>query len=240
MKLTAWQHYVPEVESTPDSIHVDLGAGKFPRNPFRIRNLIATDFYKVDESEQVDYAKYDVVDLTRPLPYKNDSIFSFSAFDVLEHIPRWERLQDSKISFPFVQLMSEIHRCLIPGGYFIALTPAYPSPAAFQDPTHVNVITRETLEYYFSGEESKGKSLGYGFNGNFEILINDWLLDNAVATGISFDEKKIEFDGISARLKSLIRSNRYIRGFSRIVRGRSFFLDHPSHLLWVVRKPSAS
>ncbi len=68
---------------------------------------------------------------------------------------------------PFVELMNEIHRVLQPGGRLLAITPAFPHPAAFTDPTHVNIITEQT-HTYFTGSEP-GASI-YGFRGRFTLL----------------------------------------------------------------------
>jgi SAM-dependent methyltransferase len=69
-------------------------------------------------------------------------------------------------------MMNEIHRILRPGGLFIALTPCFPSPAAFTDPTHVNFISEET-HLYFSGPNYANVK-GYGFMGKFNLLEADW------------------------------------------------------------------
>ncbi len=53
---------------------------------------------------------------------------------------------------------------LRPGGFFYALTPAYPSVEAFCDPTHVNIITNSTHRY-FTGESPLARM--YGFQGHF-------------------------------------------------------------------------
>ena len=66
--------------------------------------------------------------------------------------------------------MNEIHRTLKPGGLLYALTPAYPHPASFHDPTHVNTITRGTSGY-FCGETPLARM--YGYLGSFEALRND-------------------------------------------------------------------
>lgn len=72
--------------------------------------------------------------------------------------------------------MSDIWRVLKPGGIFYARTPAYPSAAAFQDPTHVNIITDQTISYFArrpaldgSLVDPWGLDLGkrYGFKGEF-------------------------------------------------------------------------
>ncbi len=58
--------------------------------------------------------------------------------------------------FPFLELMNDVHRVLIkPGGLFFSSTPSYPWPMAFADPTHVNIMTEETIVHSFA-------SRGYG------------------------------------------------------------------------------
>lgn len=107
-----------------NGIHLDLGSGKNVRNPCGLPNVYGIDISSVDinleGSTQVISA-----DITKELPFPDCYFDSISAFDVLEHIPRWERNTDGEIIFPFVNLMSEIYRTLKPSGIFIAVTPAY-------------------------------------------------------------------------------------------------------------------
>ena len=232
MKLREWQDFIPEFQFPPDAIHVDLGAGQVPRNPLRVPNLIATDIHLFKQS------KYKTIfaDLTRPLPFESNSIQSFSAFDVLEHIPRWERTNDEHVIFPFVNLMSEVFRCLRPGGYFIALTPAIPSHIAFQDPTHVNFVTKETLDLYFAGDEPWATSLGYGFSGSFNVLENDWKEGDAILESTTeIDARKASL-APKERVRRFVRSHKFLLVLTRLFRGLDL-KDNPSHLLWVVQKP---
>jgi hypothetical protein len=67
--------------------------------------------------------------------------------------------------------MNEIWRVLKPGGKFLSQTPAFPQPAAFCDPTHVNIITEQTFALYFCGDLW---AKGYGFKGNFGLLSQQW------------------------------------------------------------------
>ena len=170
-KKALWQVSIPYRHTSENSLHVDLGAGNVPRNPFCATELIATDF----QSDFVNPKgiKFVEADLTRSLPFDTDSIDSFSAFDLLEHIPRWER-HNGEIVFPFINLMNEVYRCLKPGGIFFAVTPAFPGEAAFQDPTHVNIISYSTINY-FVGHDAWAKNLGYGFQGNFDYITQFWL-----------------------------------------------------------------
>lgn len=67
--------------------------------------------------------------------------------------------------------MNEIWRVLSPSVRFYALTPCYPSAAAFQDPTHI--ITAKTHDY-FRGDLSGGAI--YGFNVSFRELRTGWVV----------------------------------------------------------------
>jgi SAM-dependent methyltransferase len=74
--------------------------------------------------------------------------------------------------------MNEIYRVLKTGGIFLSVTPAYPHGAAFQDPTHVNIITEETFIKYFDDTYTWAKI--YGFNGRFKVLQQEWSGANLV------------------------------------------------------------
>ena len=60
-------------------------------------------------------------------------------------------------------------------GLFLATTPGYPSIEAFQDLTHVNYITKNTV-LYFVGANPPGEM--YGFKGNFFIEMNKFCVRN--------------------------------------------------------------
>lgn len=206
-----------------DTRHLDLGCGAKPRNPFDAHTLVGTDF-AIFNRVSTPSVQFVAADLTLKLPFENESFTSISAFDVLEHVPRWERLPDGSIVFPFVQLMSEIYRLLKPGGVFYGVTPGYPSSAAFQDPTHVNFITRETIDY-FSGSSVHARTLGYGFDGEFEVLHNSWLKGAG-----PFSEKRLnlQVSGSSIYFNSILK---YLRRFWLLLRNRK-----PAHILWVMKR----
>lgn len=229
----AWVYSIP-FKHGKGAVHVDLGSGNHPRNPFKASKLIATDHIHLFHSE--NNVQFLVQDLTKTLNFADNSIDSFSAYDVLEHIPRWERLNTDEIVFPFVNLMSEIFRCLTPGGLFLAITPSFPSGAAFQDPTHVNLISRETVNY-FAGP-TFANELMYGFEYNFKIIYENWTW-----AGLPYPEK---FQEIETRLNKKTIKN-YFHKLARryeVIYVSYLWLKlsilrkkNPTHLLWILQKP---
>ena len=160
------RHYAPTSAKTQT---LDLGCGGNPRNPFQATELFGVDI-RGDLEGNIRQA-----DLSAgPIPF-GDNMFDFcTAFDFIEHIPRnsWSQ---GKPRLAFIELMNEIHRVLKPGGMLLHSTPAFPSKEAFQDPTHVNIITEDTMPYYFCEPNNWAKHLGYGFNGSFELIEQRWL-----------------------------------------------------------------
>lgn len=153
------------------SRHLDLGCGMRPRNPYN-----ATEIYGIDVRDEILHLDSKVVTVVRanlalePIPFPDGYFSSVSAWDFLEHVPRQMYLNEARgIVYPFVSLMNEIWRVLQPGGIFLAYTPAYPSPEAFQDPTHVNIITDQTCGY-FCGDNPGARV--YGFIGKFRCRMN--------------------------------------------------------------------
>ena len=149
------------------SNHLDLGCGTNPQNPYRMPNLFGID---IRDDVQAILAQRGIVIKKANLvfdkiPFEDNCFASVSAIDFLEHIPRQIcRGSSDELVYPFINLMNEIWRVLTPGGRFLAVTPAYPSPLAFADPTHVNYIAQGTHEY-FCGEQPAGSI--YGFHGKF-------------------------------------------------------------------------
>ena len=147
--------------------HLDLGCGYAARNPLNQSLLHGCDLLDISSIAGGASFEYKKVDLVREaIPYPDNFFESVSAFDFLEHVPRQSVNQDGKPTSPFISLMNEIHRVLLPGGILIASTPAYPHPEAFQDPTHVNIITEKTHEY-FCGDDPYASR--YGFVGRFRV-----------------------------------------------------------------------
>ena len=135
------------------TISLDLGCGETIRNPYQANQVVGLDIQDADLAIE-------------PIPYR-DNLFDFvTAYDFLEHIPRLLYVPERR--YPFVELMSEIWRVMRVGGKFLSSTPAFPHAPAFQDPTHVNIITPLTFAEYFDDEKTWAKM--YGFKGKFRIL----------------------------------------------------------------------
>lgn len=145
---------------------LDLGSGRNPRNDFFAKSVVGIDLVESAETGVI------ASNLSSgPIPFGDESFGIITAYDFLEHVPRLVVDGDS-VRFPFVELMNEVHRTLRPGGYFFSLTPAFPSDEAFQDPTHVNFMTRKTFRLYFCEEQAWARQ--YGFIGNFQIIREGW------------------------------------------------------------------
>lgn len=162
------------------SRHLDLGCGLRPKNPYCASELygidVRSDIIRLDEKVatvmQANLA-------LEPIPFPDGYFTSVSAWDFLEHIPRQLFVGGSTgIIYPFVRLMNEIWRVLDCGGIFLAYTPAYPSPEAFQDPTHVNIITDQTYGY-FCGENPGARV--YGFVGKFQCKMNKFTAETNIS-----------------------------------------------------------
>jgi|GEM_PF-356988 len=144
---------------------LDIGSGPDPKNPFDAGTVYGADL-RENENNNVFYA-----DLCLGLlPFENEIFDSVTAYDVLEHIPR-AILINGKTTFPFILLMNEIFRVLKPGGLFFNIQPCFPAKEAFQDPTHVNIMTEDTLYQYFC-EPAWARI--YGYEGSFEMIKEGW------------------------------------------------------------------
>jgi SAM-dependent methyltransferase len=150
---------------------IDLGCGFQPRNPFGADTVRGLDVRRDPEGlvQQADL-------FTGSIPLADASVEIITAFDFLEHVPRTS-LDGRRTSFPFVRLMQEIFRVLRPGGVLLSHTPAYPAKQAFQDPTHVNIVTEDTFPIYFCRGEGAGTTplaAMYGFSGAFRLIAQGW------------------------------------------------------------------
>jgi SAM-dependent methyltransferase len=153
------------------SSHLDLGCGAVPRNPYRREQLFGVDIRRSSDSPANIHTANLTVD---SIPFEDCRFDSVSAFDFFEHIPRIFPTPDGESTrFPFVELMNEVYRVLKPGGLLYALTPAYPASEAFQDPTHVNIISENT-HLYFTGDAPLARM--YGFVGTFSLCRAAWVV----------------------------------------------------------------
>ena len=146
--------------------HLDLGCGATPRNPYG-----SDELHGVDIAASVDPAKRITIRAANlslePIPAPDGHFDSVSAYDFFEHVPRVLPTADGTgTRFPFIELMNEVWRVLRPGGLLYAQTPAFPHPAAFQDPTHVNILTDDSHRYFVS---ERPIARMYGFRGQFAL-----------------------------------------------------------------------
>lgn len=209
-------------------LHVDLGAGSYPRNPFRANKVIAVDV--LDPSEISINPHSDIFDLEylqvsrfEEFPIRDQSVSSISGFDFLEHLSREPNDKDNE----FIFVMNEVFRVLKPGGCALFVTPAYPLKTAFQDPTHVNILTKDTYEY-FCGSAPLAQKLGYGFTGKFELRAQFWAGPFSKIWKFPSEGKKV------GTFRN--RINFSIIRFFEIARLKF----RRTHLVWILRKPIES
>jgi SAM-dependent methyltransferase len=150
---------------------LDIGCGDVMRNPFA-----ADEGFGVDIREHLAGNVISADLTTENIPFANEFFDFVTAYDFIEHVPRIS--SDRNRRFPFVALMNEIHRVLKIDGYFLSVTPAYPFPSAFRDPTHINIITDETFPVYFDNKHRYAAM--YGFSGHFSVIRQGWLDDHLV------------------------------------------------------------
>lgn len=148
------------------TVALDLGSGPFPRNSFNADKYFGVDF-RENKKNNVVYA-----DLSKgALPFEGAYFDYVTAYDVLEHIPRVGAVKDITV-YPFILLFNEIFRVLKPGGIFYNIQPCFPSKEAFQDPTHVNIMTEDTINLYFC--EAAWARM-YGYTGSFSLQKEGWI-----------------------------------------------------------------
>ena len=144
---------------------LDLGCGPNPKNPYN-----ADEIYGVDVRADLDKRIHQADLCIEPIPFESNMFDCVTAFDFIEHIPRIIYAPHRRNAF--IELMTEIYRVLKVGGVFLSYTPAFPHPSAFQDPTHVNIITDRTFDVYFC-KPIRYASV-YGFTGAFEMAKQSW------------------------------------------------------------------
>lgn len=100
------------------------------------------------------------------MPFPGNSIESVISHHCLEHI-----------GDGFIRLVDEIHRILIPGGIFRAITPLFPSRIAVEDPDHRRYFMEGTWETF--GGTGEGDHWHESFStpytrSRFEIMDTDF------------------------------------------------------------------
>lgn len=212
-------------------VAADLGAGRFPRNPFRAEHLVAVDFHAIDGDSPQHLTRMTHDLALGGIPFPDATLDFIYAFDFLEHIARQVVLPGGQTRFPFIELFQEIHRTLRPGGLLLAVTPAVPRLGAFVDPTHVNFVTRGTLDY-FAGP-CHARALGYGYTGALKVLWNDWI-PSSHALWSSHDTARNREDlGQSPFIVSALG----LLGAEKDRLLAKFSARKSQHLLWVVQRP---
>lgn len=201
--------------------HLDLGCGKFPRNPYGRGQLAGVDIRPLPAAPDFDYRTANLS--LEPIPHADSSFGSISAYDFIEHVPRILATADGTgTRFPFVELMQEVWRVLAPGGRFYALTPAYPYASAFADPTHVNIITEQTHDY-FCGAAPLARM--YGFGGRFDALRVHWTHPgDAYGADPRAPENRTPRTGLRLLASRLRAASRRLRGKGAQERDGSVYL----------------
>lgn len=162
------------LDNNSDRCAVDLGCGTTPSNRFNVNNI-----YGLDLHENKSTGVYKCRLGFEKIPFEDNSIDYLTAYDLLEHIPRYSDHSDIGHT-PFIYLMNECFRVLRPGGVFLSQTPIYPYLGAFQDPTHNNIMTVDTFRMYFSNEKHNLAD-HYGVTANFKIKYQGMLGQHMVA-----------------------------------------------------------
>ncbi len=207
--------------------HLDMGCGARVRNPFMASKLIGADVLTLSvEDTLLDY-EYLELDPSGEIPLPNESVESISGFDFIEHLHRGSPLEPNF----FIQFMNEASRVLRRGGVLILVTPAFPSPLAFQDPTHVNFITEQTV-HYFVGQNPGATSARYGYLGKFELITQQWV---GPFSKVWIARPNVEDQGMNSYVE-VTRQLMWTFRKPKRIRALISHLRKPSHLLWVLRK----
>jgi glycosyltransferase involved in cell wall biosynthesis len=111
------------------------------------------------------------VDLRERWPWADNSVGAFRAIDLLEHLPNK------------LHTMSEMHRCLRPGGWAITFTPSTDGRGAFMDPTHVSYWNEPAFWYWTRAEQAayiRNKTVRFQAHVLHTELPSDWHRDNNI------------------------------------------------------------
>lgn len=195
-----------------------MGCGTYARNPFDALHVYGADLLD-HPALNVDPGNYFKVDSKLSIPVADEFFDSISAYDFIEHLNRSDGYPNSFITF-----MNEASRVLKKSGVLLAVTPAYPSPVSFQDPTHVNIITEGTVNYFLNRHVVENH-LEYGFTCRFELVAQFWVGPFSALRKPEWVSSGLSASSIWNAIKSPSNLRRHIAG-----------VRNPSHLVWVLRK----
>lgn len=101
----------------------------------------------------------EIVDLSQPWPWPDNSVAEIVAHDVFEHLP------DKR------HTINEAWRVLQPGGILNLIVPTTDGRGAFQDPTHCSWWTPNDLWYFTDGDPHRERfGRHYGVKARFVVM----------------------------------------------------------------------
>jgi hypothetical protein len=93
------------------------------------------------------------------IPLPDNSVGCVRAVDFLQHVQRHSTLPHAQTQEPkplsTIEMMNEIYRVLVPGGWLISSTPSTDGRGAFQDPTHQSFWNANSFWYYTQREQAR-------------------------------------------------------------------------------------
>jgi len=129
----------------PDRLNIGCG------NDYR------EDWYNVDIG---DCKKDAYMDVTKPLPFEDNTFKLVFAQHVLEHISRGS----------FFNVFREINRVLEKGGILDFTVPVAGSDNFWTDPTHTMPYTPRTMDFFIDGKQLRENGIIYGIDYSFEEI----------------------------------------------------------------------
>lgn len=111
-----------------------LGCGKAPKRGFLNIDRVALP--------GVDM----IVDLEKPLPFKDNTFIEAESTHVFEHIEN------------FIPMMEELHRTCAPGAKLNIIVPYFANPNFWIDPTHRHKFNISTFKAVFTGDSYLSKA----------------------------------------------------------------------------------
>lgn len=120
-----------------------------------------------------------VLDVTKGLPYDDNSVSEVKAADFLEHITIGKT----------VAVIEEIYRVLKPGGLFEHFTPSTDGRGAFQDPNHVSFWNENSWLYFMADEYRELYGIKAKFKGDNQTVLSNALLKIYHVHGVLYADK---------------------------------------------------